>query len=55
MDLFWVCIVFFVVVISRSGLHFVTASWMCGIIVGGGINLVSLVCSRMKCVFMIFS
>ena len=27
-----------------SGLHSVTDSWMCGVIVGGGINLGSFVC-----------
>ena len=46
---FWVCIVFFVVVISLCGLHSIVEIWVCGIFVGGGMNLVSLVCSWVKC------
>ena len=41
---FCVCIVFFVVDMSIYGLHSVVTIWMCGIDVGGGMNLVSLFC-----------
>ena len=51
---FCVCIVFVVVIMSFSGLHSVIEIWVCGIIVGGGMNLVSLVCVGVKCVFMMF-
>ena len=39
---------FFVVAIFFSGLHYIIEIWMCGIFVGGSMNLVSLVCSRVK-------
>ena len=41
---FCVCIVCFVVLMSFSGLHSVIDIWVCGIIVGGGMNLGSFVC-----------
>ena len=41
---FCVCIVFFMVVMFFSGLYSVILIWVCGIILGGGINLVSLFC-----------
>ena len=41
---FCVCIVCFVVLMSLSGLHSIIDIWVCGVIVGGGMNLGSLVC-----------
>ena len=41
---FCVCIVCFVVLMSFSGLHSVIDIWVCGVIVGGGMNLGSFVC-----------
>ena len=41
---FCVCIVYFVVLISFSGLHSNIDSWVCVVIVGGGINLWSFLC-----------
>jgi hypothetical protein len=41
---FCVCIVFSVVAMSFSGLHSITDIWVCSIIIGGDINLGSLVC-----------
>ena len=48
---FCVCIVFTVVAMSLSGLHSLIDIWVCGIIVGGGMNLVSLVYVGVRCVF----
>ena len=41
---FCVCMVCVVVLMSFSGLHSVIDIWVCGIIVGGGMNLGSFVC-----------
>ena len=41
---FCVCVVCVVVLMSFSGLHSVIDIWMCGIIVGGGMNLGIFVC-----------
>ena len=49
---FCVCIVFAEVTISFSGMHSVVEIWVCGIIVDGGMNLESLVCVGVICVFM---
>ena len=51
---FCVCIVFLTVIISFSGLHSMVEIEVSGSLVGGGINLVSLVCARLKCVFTMF-
>ena len=45
---------FFVVAISVFGLHFIIEIWMCGSFVGGGMNLVSLACAGVTCVFTMF-
>ena len=42
--LFCVCIVCFVILMSLSGLHSINDIWVCSVIVGGGMNLGSLVC-----------
>ena len=49
-----VCMVLYVVVISFSGLHSIETIWMCGIIAGGVICLVSLDCIGVKCISMMF-
>ena len=51
---FCVCIVFSTVAMSFSGLHSITDIWVYGIIVGGGINLGSLVCMGARCVCTMF-
>ena len=51
---FWVCMVLFVVAISLSRLHSIIEMWIWGMFVGGGINIVSLVCTRVKCEFIMF-
>ncbi len=51
---FCVCIVCFVVLMSFSGLHSVIDSWVCVILVGGGINLGSFVCGGVICVCISF-
>ena len=45
---------FFVVAISFSGLHSIIDIWVCGSCVGGSMNLGSLLCSGVKCVFVKF-
>ena len=45
---------FFVVAISFCGLHSIVEIWVFGIFVGGGMNLVSLVCSGLRCKSAIF-
>jgi hypothetical protein len=49
-----ICIVFFVVTIFFSGLHSVIDIWVCGSVVGGGMNLGYLVCVGVKCVCTMF-
>ena len=49
-----ICIVFFVVTMSFSGLHSVIDIWVCGSVVEGGMNLGSLVCMGVRCVCMMF-
>lgn len=46
---FCVCIVFFVVFMSFSGLHSVMLIWVYEIISVGGMDLVSLFCMAVKC------
>ena len=53
-NLFCVCIVLFIVAIYLFRLHSITDILMYGIIVGGGINLGSLVCMGARYVCMIF-
>ena len=48
---FCVCIVFVIVTISFFGLHSVVDIWVCGSIVDGVINLESLLCVVVICVF----
>ena len=48
---FCICIVFVVVTMSFSGLHYVISIWACGIIVAGDMNLESLGCVGVRCVF----
>ena len=47
---FYVCIVCVVVLMPISGLHSIIDIWVCGVIVGGGMNLKSLVCIGVICV-----
>jgi hypothetical protein len=49
-----ICIVFSVVAMSFSGLHSVIDIWVCGSIVGDGMNLGSLVCVGVRCVCTMF-
>jgi hypothetical protein len=51
---FCVCMVFVVATMSLSGLHSVVEIWVCSISVGGGMNLVSLFCVGLRCVFAMF-
>ena len=51
---FCMCMVFSLVAMSFSGLHSVTVIWMCGNIVGGGMNLGSLVCVWVRCACTMF-
>lgn len=51
---FCICIVSLLVMISFSGLHSDMDMCVSGIIVGDGMNLVSLGCTGEKCVFMMF-
>ena len=48
---FCICIVFISVAMFFSGLHSVIIMWVCGNIVGGGINLGSLICVGVRCAF----
>ena len=48
-----ICMVSLLVRISFSGLHSFMKICVSGIAVGGGMNLVSLFCSSVKCVFKI--
>jgi hypothetical protein len=43
-----------VVAISFCGLHSIVEIWVCGIFVDGGMNLVFLVCSGVKCEYAMF-
>ena len=45
---------FFLVIMFFYGLDYVTEIWMCEIIKGGGMNLVSLGCTCVKCVSNMF-
>ena len=47
---FCVCIMYVVVLMSLSGLHSIIDIWVCGVIIGGGMNLESLVCIGIICV-----
>ena len=51
---FCMCMVFSLMVMYFSGLHYVTDIWMCGSIVDGGMNLESLFCVWVRCVCTIF-
>ena len=50
---FCICMVFVVVTMSFSGLHSIGEIWVCNISVGCGMNLVSLFCVGLRCVFAI--
>ena len=50
-----ICRVFLLVKMSFFGFHSFMNICVSGIVVGGGMNLVSLFCSGVKCVFRIFS
>ena len=52
-SLFYICIVFVVVTMYFSGLRSVINIWMCGIIKACGMNLESLGCVGIRCIFII--